>query len=229
MNIVGLQKTTLLDFPETMAATIFTSKCNMRCPFCHNGDLVLKDNLEVISEEEVIRFLKKRQGILEGVCITGGEPTLQNDLMSFLQKIKSLNYKIKLDTNGLKPDILKNVILHNLIDYIAMDIKNSIEKYTKTCGIDINTSNIKESVSIIMNSGIDYEFRTTILKEFHDKEDLIKIGNWLKGADKYFLQQYKNGDKQLLRKKFTAYNKEELLKLADNVKPFIKYVGIRGI
>jgi pyruvate formate lyase activating enzyme len=229
MNIAGILKTTLLDYPGTMATTLFTPSCNMRCPFCHNSDLVLNDNLNIISEEEILSFLKKRKNVLEGVCITGGEPTLQKDLIPFIKDVKSLGYKIKLDTNGLNPKIIENITHNKLVDYIAMDIKNSLDKYNITCGTTINISNIKESVDIIMESGIDYEFRTTIIKQFHNEEDLINIGKWLRGATDYYLQQYKYGEKQLNDQVYSYYNKEELNYFKNILSEYFTHVNIRGI
>lgn len=196
MLIVGLNKTTLLDYPGRVAATVFTGGCNFRCPFCHNGDLVLKPSaLDVYSEEEVFSFLKKRKNVLKGVCITGGEPTLQADLPDFIRKIKELGYAVKLDTNGYEPDMLKRLLEEGLLDYVAMDIKNCREKYTQTVGLSVFfPEKIERSVLLLKQSQIDYEFRTTVVKELHTKEDLLKIGEWLSGCPRFFLQQYQENE-----------------------------------
>ena len=169
MNIYGYQKTTLLDYPGHVAATLFTGGCNFRCPFCHNSNLILNPtSSSLISEDEIFHFLKKRKNILSGICITGGEPTLQTDLAEFIKKLKSLEYKIKLDTNGYHPKILSDLLDQNLLDYIAMDIKSGYSNYSDICGIsNFNITPITESISVIENSGINYEFRTTVVNELH--------------------------------------------------------------
>ena len=189
MQIYGLQKLTLLDFPQKTACTIFTGGCNFRCPFCHNGDLVLGDLPEHINDDELFSFLKKRSGVLDGVCITGGEPLLNPDIDSFIKKIRDLGYLVKLDTNGSNPEYLKKLVEQGLVDYVAMDIKNSKEAYPKTVGIDtFDVSPVCESVEFLKKSKTDYEFRTTIVREFHTEDDIMKIGEWLKDSKKYFLQ-----------------------------------------
>lgn len=191
MNFSGFQKLTLLDFPGVVACTLFTKGCNFRCPFCHNASLVTSSNLPQFSHEEVISFLKKRQGILEGVCITGGEPLINPALDDFIREVKSLGYKVKLDTNGSFPKRLQSLIEENLLDYIAMDIKNSFEKYHLTAGCDnLNLSLIEQSIDLIMHSNIPYEFRTTVCNELHTIDDIIAICNRIKGAKKYFLQNF---------------------------------------
>lgn len=198
MLILGLNKTTLLDYPAHVAATIFTGGCNFRCPFCHNKDLVFvheglhTQSVTQLSETEILSFLKKRKGILTGVCITGGEPTLQPDLTTFIQQIKELGYLVKLDTNGYQPDILYSLTEQHLIDYVAMDIKNTPEKYALTAGFPtIDISKIKESVHFLRSQAfIPYEFRTTIVQELHDKYDMSVIADWLSGAPAYYLQSF---------------------------------------
>ena len=198
MLILGLNKTTLLDYPEHVAATIFTGGCNFRCPFCHNKDLVFVDegiasqSVTPLSTDEVLSFLKKRKGILTGVCITGGEPTLQPDLTTFIKQIKELGYLVKLDTNGCRPDILHSLIEQHLIDYVAMDIKNTPEKYALTTGLpSIDIDKIKESVSFLRSqTSIPYEFRTTIVRELHSKNDMHVIADWLSGVPAYYLQSF---------------------------------------
>lgn len=194
MNIYGYQKTTLLDYPGHIAATIFTGGCNFRCPFCHNSNLIVNPpSSSMISEDEVFNFLKKRKKLLSGVCITGGEPTLQADLSDFIKKLKSLKYKVKLDTNGYRPEILCDLLNKNLLDYIAMDIKSGYSNYSSVCGIsDFNIHNITESISIIEKSGINYEFRTTVVKELHSAKDFIEIANMLSHESFYYIQSFKD-------------------------------------
>ncbi len=188
----GFQKLTLLDFPGKVACTLFTKGCNFRCPFCHNAPLVNKlEESSSFSEEEVLSFLKKRQGILEGVCITGGEPLLHSDLKDFIKKVKDLGYSVKLDTNGSFPQKLKDLCEENLIDYVAMDIKNSFEKYPVTSGCDnVNIQDIEESIDFLLKGTIPYEFRTTVSKELHSIEDIESIAGKIAGCDKYFIQNF---------------------------------------
>ena len=186
MIIKGLQKLTLLDYPGKTACTVFTGGCNFRCPFCHNASLVNDLNSDEISESDFFELLNKKKNVLQGVCITGGEPTLMPDLSEFIAKIKKLGYLVKLDSNGYRPEVIKNLVHDNLIDYIAMDIKNSEEKYPLTTGIDnIDIAKIKESINFIMNCNIDYEFRTTVVKELHTSTDIEAIGLLIKDAKKY--------------------------------------------
>ena len=194
MNICGYQKTTLLDYPGHVAATIFTGGCNFRCPFCHNSDLVVNSTMSpCISQEEIFSFLKKRKNVLSGICITGGEPTLQTNLSEFIKKVRSLGYKIILDTNGYRPDVISSLLEDNLLDYIAMDIKAGLSNYAKVSGIpNLDTSKIKESISIIENSGIDYEFRTTVVKELHNRQDFLEISEMLSSSSSYFIQSFKD-------------------------------------
>ena len=194
MLLVGLNKTTLLDYPGRVAATIFTGGCNFRCPFCHNGDLVLRPSAQnTYSEEEVLSFLRKRKNVLKGVCISGGEPTLQEDLPDFIRKIKKIGYDVKLDTNGYRPEVLEHFLQDGLVDYVAMDIKNCKEKYGLTVGADeFALRNIEESVNILLRADIPYEFRTTVVKELHGFEDIVKISEWIAGCQRYF---YSNTEK----------------------------------
>ncbi len=219
MQIHGLNKTTLLDYPEHLAATIFTGKCNFRCPFCHNKSLVINpDEQPCIEEDEILNYLEKRKSILEGVCITGGEPTLQKDLPEFLQKIKNLGLKIKLDTNGYRPEVIKDLYHKNLIDYVAMDIKATKEKYPEATDIkNLDVSKIEESIRFIIENLNDYEFRTTVVKELHSKEELLKIKEWLKGAKKYKLQNYKDSE-GVINPIYTAYSEKEFKDLEASIK-----------
>ena len=209
MIIQGLQKLTVLDFPGQVACIIFTAGCSFRCPFCHNATLV-KGEGDVISEEEIFSYLKKRQGILDGVVITGGEPTIQKDIKEFVSKIKAMGYKVKLDTNGYHPDKLKELLDVGLIDYVAMDIKNSKEKYALTTGVpNIDISRVEESVELIKNGNVPYEFRTTVMAELHQTQDIVAIAEWIGGAKKHYLQAFKDsGD--LLNGTFTPLNEEKM-------------------
>lgn len=211
MHIKGLQKLTLLDYKGYLAATVFTGGCNLKCPFCHNKDLVLHpDSISSLDEEELLHFLSERQGKLEAVCITGGEPTIQEDLLPFLEKLRSLNYKIKLDTNGSHPDKLNALITNGLVDYIAMDIKNSKEKYALTSGCsNLSIEDIERSIVYIMHSSCQYEFRTTVVRELHTQEDIMSISQWIQGASAYYLQPYRESE-QVIHPVYTSYTRQEL-------------------
>ena len=191
MAINGFEKLSLLDFDDKISSVIFFGGCNLRCPFCQNFDLVMMpDTCDVIPFEEVYEYLKKRKGILDAVVITGGEPTLEKDLKETIIKIKELGYLVKLDSNGTNPEKLKELVNEGLIDYIAMDIKNSFTSYQKTAGVALKLEKIKESIDYIMSCGVDYEFRTTIIKEYHTAKDMREIGELIKGAKKYRLQKF---------------------------------------
>ena len=233
MLICGLSRLTLLDYPEHVGATIFTGGCNFRCPFCQNGDLVLDPaSQERIPEEEILDFLKDRKGRLEGVCITGGEPTLQPDLESFICKIKEMGYLVKLDSNGYRPDVIKKLLNAGYLDYIAMDIKNSLTHYGETAGVgemdDFAKKTISESIGLIMNSGIEYEFRTTVVKELHSEADFREIAEMLSGARAYYLQNYRESD-AVIKKGFHGFTKEELEHFVSIIKPSVQKIGIRGV
>lgn len=188
-KFVGIEKLSLVDYEGKLACTLFTNGCNFKCPFCHNSSLVIKDNYSYIEDEEIIAYLQKRTKQLDAVVITGGEPTLMPNLVDKIKEIKELGYLVKLDTNGSNPEIIKNLVEQKLIDYVAMDIKNSLSKYGITTGTEnININKIKESINYIMNCNIDYEFRTTLVNEFHNEEDIKEIATLIKGAKKYFLQ-----------------------------------------
>lgn len=237
MLILGLNKTTLLDYPEHVAATIFTGGCNFRCPFCHNKDIVFADNsmeLHLIapySEEEILSFLNRRKNILTGVCITGGEPTLQKDLPDFIKRIKELGYLVKLDTNGYRPDVLRSLISHHLIDYVAMDIKNSPDKYVKTIGLSAcNISLIQESISCLLSltGSFPYEFRTTLVQELHTEDDMYVISNWLSGAAAYYLQAYTDSD-TVITPGFHAPSRDTLEQYLAICRTTIPNTQLRGI
>lgn len=230
MQIHGFNKSTLLDYPKHLAATVFVGGCNMRCPFCHNASLVLRpDTQPTIDPKDILAYLSKRKNILEGVCITGGEPTLYKEITSFICQIKELGFKVKLDTNGTNPDLIKCLVANKLIDYIAMDIKNSKEKYKITSGSKaLPLENIEESVSFLLSNKVDYEFRTTVISELHTDTDMYSIGMWIKGAKAYYLQAYKDsGD--IIAPGFTSPSKETLLQYKNILSAFIKNVYLRGI
>ena len=229
MKICGLQKTTLLDFPGHVAATIFTGGCNFRCPFCHNSDLLGNNAEAQYTEEEVLKFLAKRKGILEGVAITGGEPTLQSDLREFILRVRELGYRIKLDTNGSRPDVLKALCEEGLIDYVAMDIKTCKERYPELIGIpSANIGSILESVEFLKQGSVPYEFRTTVVKELHCEEDFARIGAWISGCPNYFLQNYVDSENVLISG-FSSCTKEELLLFLETVKPYVGHAELRGV
>jgi pyruvate formate lyase activating enzyme len=230
MLIGGYQKLTLIDYPGKLATTVFTVGCSFRCPFCHNPELV---DLKLIhnekSEKEFFDFLKKRKGKLEAVCITGGEPSIQPDIIDFVKKVKRRGFLVKLDTNGSRPDVLKKLIDARLIDYIAMDIKNSLKKYAKTAGAKIDQERIKLSVELIWNSGIDHEFRTTVVPGLHEEKDFDDIANWLSGSKKYYLQVYR--DMVILDPKLRQKSKGKSLdmeKIKKNISKKFGKVEIRG-
>lgn len=230
MKICGLQKTTLLDYPGHVAATVFLGGCNFRCPFCHNKELLGNDAEELLSREELINFLKKRASILEGVCITGGEPTLfPVELEALIRELRSYGYLIKLDTNGFRPEVLKHLCEERLLDYVAMDIKSCPERYPVVAGVPgMVTDGVKESVSFLMGVDVPYEFRTTVVRELHTAEDFVEIGTWLEGCSSYFLQNYVESE-NVLQPGFTSYNRQELLAFADILKEKIRRVELRGI
>ncbi len=229
MLIKGFQKTTLLDYPSKVAATVFTGGCNFRCPFCHNASLVTHiDPDHDISTDEIFAYLKKRKGILDGVCITGGEPLLQPDISDFCKQIKELGLLVKLDTNGSNPDKLSALINDGLIDYVAMDVKNSKTLYEKTCGTNVNLMNIEKSVALLMNGSIPYEFRTTVVRELHTKESIKELTQWIAGAQKYYLQSFKDsGD--LICPTLSGIDEAEMNELLLIAKENIPSAELRGI
>lgn len=230
MKISGFQKMTLLDYPGKVACTVWTLGCPFRCGFCHNASLVThtQDALE-ITEEEVLSHLAKRKGLLEGICITGGEPLLHPDIEEFLVKIKALGYAIKLDTNGAYPKKLKELVGKGLVDYVAMDVKNSPEKYAETIGIEgFDISPVKESVEFLLSGGVDFEFRTTVVKEYHTVEDISAIALWIKGAERYYLQNFvDSGD--LICSHLSAVSKEKMEEMQKAAHLVVPGTEIRGI
>ena len=234
MQIHGLNKTTLLDYPGHVAATVFCGGCNFRCPFCHNSELVLNPASQpAIPAREVLDFLAKRKGILQGVCITGGEPTLQQDLAEFIYHIKDLGYLVKLDTNGYRPEVIKNLVEGHLLDYIAMDVKSGPSGYAKATGYselskEGSFKNIRESIDFIMSCGVKYEFRTTAVKGLHEEKDFREIGPFLQGCKAYFLQSYKDSE-NVMQPGFSSFTREELEKFVSLVRPFVEQVELRGV
>lgn len=229
MQILGLNKTTLLDYPEHVAATVFTGGCNFRCPFCHNMDLVLGEVEPALSTEDFFAFLEKRKGILDGVCITGGEPTLQKDLPDFIRGIRDKGYLVKLDTNGYRPKVLEELLRGNLLDYVAMDIKSSVENYPRVTGMaDLDVTGIQESVSLLKSAGIPYEFRTTVVKGLHRIDEFDEIGRWLQGAEAYFLQAFRENEK-VPDKSLSSFSEAEMREMKQLAERYIERVELRGI
>lgn len=230
MKIGGLEKLTLIDYPGELAAIVFTSGCNFRCHFCYNPMLVVPKGHPLIEEGGLLDFLAERKGKIDGVVVTGGEPTMQPDLPEFLAKIKKLGYKIKLDTNGTNPEMLEKVISSGMVDYIAMDIKGPLDKYQEIVGVDVNLENVKKSIKIIVESGLPHEFRTTLVPGLHKKEDIEKMGEMIRGADKWFLQFFKSDtglvDKSFEEKPaFTHAEMEEMRKMGEK---YAKKCEVRG-
>ncbi len=230
MKIFGLQKLTLLDYPGKVACTAFTGGCNFYCPFCHNASLVINPDAQgAMEEEEFMSFLKKRAAVLDGVCISGGEPLLQSDIESLMERIKALGLSVKLDTNGSFPGTLQRLIEKQLVDYVAMDIKSSKEDYFKVIGTDaVPLENMEESATLLMKKRVPYEFRTTVVKELHTKEDFVAIGQWLSKDSPYFLQTFvDSGD--LIGENFSSYSKKEMEIFAEILRKTMDFVELRGI
>ena len=230
MIINGFQKLTLLDFPGHVAATVFTGGCNLRCPFCHNATLVTDTaQTPILATDEVLAYLKKRQGILDGVCVTGGEPTLQVDLPDFLRQLKQMGYAVKLDTNGTSPDVIRALIADNLVDYVAMDIKNCRERYGITAGkIPFDTAPIEESVKLLMSGSLPYEFRTTTVRGIHTQADFKAIGQWIAGAERYYLQGFVDSG-SLIGGGFEAFTPDEMKQFLVTVREYVPNAQLRGI
>ncbi len=229
MNIQGLQKMTLLDFPGRVACTVFLGGCDFRCPFCHNGELLDGTAEALMTDRELLACLEKRKGLLDGVAFTGGEPTLRPDLPALMAEIRAMGFAVKLDTNGNHPDALRRILGEGLVDYVAMDVKNSPERYGETIGIpDFDVSNIEKSLTLLKMSGVDYELRTTVVKEFHDEDSFRAIGPWIAGAKRYFLQCFTDRD-TVPRQGLHAPEKDELERFADIVRPYVQEVSLRGV
>ena len=230
MKVSGLQKLTLLDYPGLIACTIFTPGCNFCCPFCHNSALVVDSaKADIIPTEQILSFLKDRFGRLDGVCITGGEPLLQPDLEDFIRRIKDIGYKVKLDTNGYLPDKLRALVDRRLIDYVAMDVKNSLDKYGMTVGISsFNTQPIKESIAFLESDQVDYEFRTTAVKEYHTLDDFKKIGELIKGAKQYYIQDFVDSG-SVIKSGLHGFEKPVLEEFLEEVKDKVVKAELRGV
>lgn len=230
MDIAGLQKTTLLDYPEHIACTVFLSGCNLRCPFCHNALLVLPEQATepLMDDGELLEFLRSRLGKLDGVCVTGGEPTLNPHLPDLLRKIRALGFLIKLDTNGTRPNVVRALLDEGLVDYVAMDIKNSPARYKETCGGADVLDAVKETAALLMEKAPDYEFRTTAVHPFHTPEDIAAIARWLQGARRYFLQQFRDSG-QLIGTGMSPLNPEEMESLRQAALPYLPQTALRGL
>ena len=227
MEFVGIDKFSLLDYEDKVSCVLFCKPCNFRCPFCHNGTTVLEADT-FIPFEDILDYLKSRKGLIDAVVVSGGEPTLMPDLKEKIVKLKELGFLVKLDTNGTNPDVVKDLYESKLIDYVAMDIKNSFEKYPLTGGVNnINLNKVKETVDYLMNSGIDYEFRTTLIDEFHKEEDIEKMGELIKGANKMFLQKFVERD-SCIQKGLHEVSKENAQKFQKILQKSIKNVNLRG-
>ena len=229
MKILGFEKMSLVDFDDLVSATLFTGGCNFKCGFCHNSPLVSSyKDLPEIQQDDILAYLKKRQGILDGVCVSGGEPTLNNDLPEFIEKIKNLGYKVKLDTNGTNPDMVKQLFNDGLVDYFAMDIKNDKKTYAKIIGFDaFDTAKVEKTVEFFLTAPVKYEFRTTLVNEFHTKENMINIGKWIKGADKYFLQKFKENE-NCIEQGFSPVEEEKAKEFIEILTPYIPTIKLRG-
>ena len=230
MKVCRLQKTALLDFPGRVAATLFTGGCNFRCPFCHNSGLLSGDAEAAYSVREILQFLEKRKRILEGVCITGGEPTLQPDLEDFIRDIRSLGLAVKLDTNGYRPDVLKALCQKGLLDYAAMDIKAGRDRYETAAGVcGLDMKRIDESIRFLLEGHLPYELRTTVVRGIHEAEDFRQIGPWIKGCRRYFLQAFKDSGDILVPQAYDAFSAEEMRAFMELVRPYAEEVSLRGI
>ncbi|MBQ6727958.1 MAG: anaerobic ribonucleoside-triphosphate reductase activating protein [Clostridia bacterium] len=229
MDIFGLEKLSLVDYDGFVAATVFTAKCNFRCGFCHNSALVLDYNaIPPIRESEVLDYLKKRKGILEGLCITGGEPTLNPDLPEFIKKVKDIGYSVKVDTNGTNPEMVKLLVKEGLADYFAMDIKNDRANYAEIIGFKtFDTQKIEKTVEFFLSGKVKYEFRTTLIAEYHKAENMKRIAEWIKGADKYFMQKFKSGE-NCISQDLSPVPTETAKAFAEIIRPFVKRVDLRG-
>ena len=234
MNISGLQKMTLLDFPGKVACTVFLAGCNYRCPFCHNAELLEGNTQPLMSREEFLSFLSKRKGLLDGVCISGGEPTLSAGLKDFIQEIKSMGFAVKLDTNGSRPSVLRELVEANLLDYVAMDIKNCPDRYAETAGLkQVDLKSIEESAAFLMGGNVDFEFRTTVVRELHTPQDMVAMGQWLtelsggKPIKKLFLQPFVDRD-TVAFSGLHAPDSGELACFQQLLRDFVLEINVRG-
>ena len=230
MNICGLQKLSMVDYPGKLAATVFTGGCNLRCPFCHNALLVTRlGESPRLDTDEVLAFLRSRRSLLDAVVLSGGEPLLQPGAADFLATVKDMGYLVKLDTNGCYPDALEEILSKKFVDYVAMDIKNSREKYSLTIGVpNFDLTPIDESIRLIRESGIDYEFRTTAVRQFHTAADFTAIGRWLRGSKNYYIQNF-NDSGNLIGSGMSDFSEEELRSFAGSLTGDFEFIGIRGL
>ena len=230
MRICGLQTLSMVDYPGKLAATVFTGGCNLRCPFCHNALLVTRlEESPILQQEEILSFLKRRRGLLDGVVLSGGEPLIQPGVPEFLQKVRALGFSIKLDTNGYRPEVLKRLCEKGLVDYVAMDIKACEERYPAVAGVSsLQMENIRESIEFLKSGAVPYEFRTTVVRELHSAEDFQKIGPWIAGAPLYFLQNFSDSG-SVLNPVYTSCTIPELTSYLEIVNPFVGHAELRGI
>jgi len=229
MQIHGLQKMTLLDFPGKVACTVFLGGCDFRCPFCHNWDILDPSTPVIMEEDEFYKFLDKREGLLDGVAITGGEPLLRTGMVDFIKGIRSRGFLVKLDTNGNHPDRLKEFVSEGLLDYVAVDVKNNKERYGETVGIPmLDISKIEETISFLLEGNVPYEFRTTVLRQFHDADSFKGIAEWIEGAEHYFIQSFVDRE-TVPFSGLEAYSPEELEEFKKLVEPHVKHIDIRGV
>ncbi len=229
MDIQGLQKMTLLDWPGKVACTVFLGGCDFRCPFCHNSELLSGPMPVLMDQEGLLEFPRKRQGLLDGVCVTGGEPLLRPGLPGLLDGIKNLGFPVKLDTNGNHPDRLVRLWEQGLVDYVAMDVKNSPERYPETVGVPgLDLTPVRDSVAWLLEGHVEYEFRTTAVRQLHDAASFQAIGRWLQGARRYYIQNFVDRD-TVLRAGLSGFEKAELEAFASLVRPFVERVEVRGV
>ncbi len=231
MRIAGLQKLTLLDYPHQVACTVFTCGCNFRCPFCHNASLVLPERSadEGLDADSVLAFLSKRQGILDGVCVTGGEPLLHEELPDFLRQVRALGYRIKLDTNGSLPERLRALLEEGLVDRVAMDVKNAPDRYAETAGVRTDLSALERSRDLLLEGRTAYEFRTTVVRGLHTEESLRGAAEWIAGAREYYLQQFRDSGDLIAAAGLEAFTDEEMRTLLEAVRPIVPAVRLRGV
>ncbi len=229
MLIGGFQKMTVLDYPGKVACTVFFAGCNLRCPFCHNASLVMDNWISGVDEGEIFAYLEKRKGLLDGVCITGGEPLLNEEIEDFIRRIKDMGYLVKLDTNGTNPKMLRRLIKNGLVDYVAMDIKNSAEKYAMTCGVKaVNFTKIEESINLLIGGNIDYEFRTTVVEPLHTTEDIEAVGKLVKGAKALYLQGFVDSG-ELIGEGMRSADKATMQAMLEAAKPYVLHAELRGV
>ncbi len=232
MFLAGMQKLSLLDYPGLVACTLFTAGCNLRCPWCQNSGLVLPEQFpeKELDPEEVLIFLTKRQGVLDGICITGGEPLMQRELPDFLKRVKDLGYRIKLDTNGSFPEQLRNVVERGLVDYVAMDIKNGPSRYAETTGVQgMTAERFVEAKDYLLSGEVDFEFRTTVVKGLHSEASLLEAAEWIRGTKAWYLQQFRDSGALIHADGLSAFSEEEMKNLLSSVQTVIPVAALRGL